>query len=1139
MTMTPDLSFSLADRYEATSGEVLLTGIQALVRGPLDQLRADRRAGLRTTAFFSGYQGSPLGGYDRELQANRALLDQYDAVHRPAVNEELGATAVMGSQLVATLASRRYDGVVGVWYGKSPGVDRSGDAFRHAQFAGTARYGGVLALVGDDPASKSSTLPSRSEPALAALGLPVLYPGTMQDIVDLCRHGVALSRACGLWVAIKVVTPVADGTGLAVIDPARISPVLPVLVVDGRPWAPQVTGSIGPPYAAAMEAEVLGTRFEMAELYIGQNGLNRFVADPPSAWLGIVVGGHTADQVLAALGALGLDHEAAAACGIRVLKLGAVHPLEREAVRRLARGVETVLVVEDKQPFLEPLVRDALYGTTGAPVVVGKRDVDGSPLVPLAGALTAENLAPALRRVVERVVPAERLVPARREAALRITVSPEAMRTPWFCSGCPHNTSTRVPDGALVGAGIGCHGMITLMGAQGRGEIIGITQMGGEGAQWIGMAPFVDDPHLFQNLGDGTYCHSGQLAVQAAVAADVTMTFKLLYNAAVAMTGGQDATGQLPVPQIATKLIAEGVRRIVITSEDPGRYRGVGLPARTEVWHRDRIIEAQEQLRETPGVTVLIHDQQCAAELRRDRKRGIVPAPGFKVVIDHRICEGCGDCGVQSNCLSLQPLETEFGRKTVIDQASCNLDTSCIKGDCPAFVTVKPATERSRTGAADGGPLAELPEPRLVVPAEGVMIRMPGIGGTGVVTVSQLLGAAAKIDGLAASAVDQTGLSQKAGPVVSTTALGSPVPGRIDVLLGFDLLVAVTPLNVAGLDPEASVVVASTTLTPTGRMVGRPDIAGLEVLPYVAELDSRSRAALNRYVDASALTIGLLGSAVTANVFLLGVAHQSGAIPLSAAAIERAIELNGAAVEANLEAFRWGRTWVVDPDRVETAAGHALASDVDLTGLDDLAGDPELQRMVAVRRDELVAYQDRRMADRYLAVVRRCHAVESAAGGDGSFTRTAAHQLHRVMAYKDEYEVARLLLSGRSRIEQAVGPVEEVTWHLHPPMLRALGMNSKLRLGARSRPALTSLASMKRLRGTRFDPFGRAKVRRAERQLVGDYVALLERLLPRLASEPGECARLAGLVDMVRGYEDIKLANLARYQEALAAEGLA
>ena len=738
---------------------------------------------------------------------------------------------------------------------------------------------------------------------------------------------------------------------------------------------------------------------------------------------------------------------------MRVLKLGALSPFDGQSVRRLAAGTSTVLVVEDKSPNVETLVRDALYGAADQPRVLGKRDAEGQPLVPLTGALTSEGLVEPLRRVLTTVLPPERLAPARTSAKLAFTLSPQAVRTPFFCSGCPHNTGTLVPEGSLVGAGIGCHGMVSFMGGGSRGTITGITQMGGEGSQWIGIAPFVADPHLFQNVGDGTFFHSGQLSVQAAVAAGVDITFKLLYNAAVAMTGGQDATGLLPVPAVAGKLLAEGVKEVVITTDDPGKYRGISLPKGASVRHRDDIIEVQEHLRTVPGVTMLIHDQQCAAEKRRDRKRGLLPRPAFKLMIDERVCEGCGDCGVKSNCLSLQPIDTEFGRKTTIDQASCNLDVSCLKGDCPAFITVTLAKGGGR-GRRPGGVLdgTEAPEPTRIIPAAGATLRMPGIGGTGVVTVSQMLAAAARMEDLPAHSVDQTGLSQKAGPVVSTISIGEPEPGRVDVLIGFDLLASVTAANLQGLDREASVVVASTTITPTGRMVGHVATADLDPTPFVTELDARSRPGANTYVDASRLTAGLLGDAVTANVFLLGVAYQAGVLPVTAASIEAAIDLNGTAVDLNLQAFRWGRLWVVDPERVERQAGLRSGPSGNTEGLEDFAGDPELQRMLAVRMAELTAYQDRRYAQRYLELVRRCAAAEHDAGTDGTFTRTVAHQLHRLMAYKDEYEVARLLLDGGDQVARTFGDVEKVTWNLHPPMLRAMGMKRKLKLGPWARP---------------------------------------------------------------------------------------
>jgi indolepyruvate ferredoxin oxidoreductase len=683
MTLAPDssrtsdaTSFSLGDRYTAEAGEILVTGIQALVRLPMDQMRADRRAGLRTSVFISGYQGSPLGGYDRELQSQRPLLDEYRIVHKPGVNEELAATAVMGSQTVQLLPGAKYDGVTGIWYGKAPGVDRAADAIRHATWAGTSRKGGVLALAGDDPACKSSTLPSRSDVMLAGMGLPQLYPGTMQDVLDLGRHGIEMSRAAGQWVAFKIVTPVADGTGSAIVDPDRVQPIIPIIEINGQPWAPSLSGEIVTPYTNRIEPEVIGTRMEMVRQYIAENKLNRIVVDCAKPWLGIIAAGYHADQVLEALATLGIPADEAARLGVRVLKLAAINPLEQGAVRRLAEDVSTVLVVEDKTPFLETMVRDALYGNTHRPDVIGKLDSDGKPLIPLAGAISASMLAEPLRRVLARKIGADKLAPLRSSEKLRIIIPAEAVRTPYFCSGCPHNTSTVVPEGSLVGAGIGCHGMVAYMGHESRGTITGLTQMGGEGSQWVGMEPFIEDQHFFQNIGDGTFFHSGQLAIQMAITSGSNITYKLLYNAAVAMTGGQDAAGLLPVPAVARKLLAEGVRHIIITTDEPDKYRDTSLPSGSEVWHRDRIIDAQEKLRGIAGVTVLIHDQQCAAEKRRDRKRGILPTPEYKLMIDERVCEGCGDCGVQSNCLSLQPIDTEFGRKTMIDQTSCNIDLS-------------------------------------------------------------------------------------------------------------------------------------------------------------------------------------------------------------------------------------------------------------------------------------------------------------------------------------------------------------------------------------------------------------------------------------------------------------------------------
>jgi indolepyruvate ferredoxin oxidoreductase len=1129
MSTIPDSSFSLSDRYEAVDGDVLVTGIQALARVPVDQMRADRALGIKTAAFVSGYQGSPLGGFDRELLANPELLSNYGIKLWPGLNEELAATAVAGSQLVSNMATANVDGVAGYWYGKAPGLERAGDAIRHAVFAGTARKGGVLALIGDDPACKSSTVPSRSDALVAALGFPLLDPGTMQDVLDLGRHGIEMSRASGLWIGLKIVTAIADGSGAANVHPDRLTPIMmPTLDNSGQAWQPMLSGFVAAPNSLAQEAEIFGPRLDLATKYIEQNAINYEAVSSPNAWLTIIASGYTAELVVAALGVLGLTPALASDLGIRVVKLRAIHPFDIAMVRRAAKGVSTVLIVEEKRAYIETLVRDALYSTPDRPAVLGKRDTDGTVLITDFGALNVDALTAPLRRVLSVNISSDRLAPVRTKIALNLTINDSAVRTAYFCSGCPHNTSTVVPEGSYVGIGIGCHGMVSTIQHDNRGEFTGITQMGGEGGHWIGMSPFVDTPHIFQNLGDGTFFHSGQLAVQAAISSGVNITYKLLYNSAVAMTGGQDATGQLAVPEVAAKLRAEGVQQIIITTDDPGKYKGVVLASGVTVRHRDVILKVQEELRAVSGVTVLIHDQQCAAEKRRDRKRGLLPTPKTRIVIDHRVCEGCGDCGVQSNCLSLEPLETEYGRKTNIDQASCNLDTSCIKGDCPAFVTVIPDTSgKANTGKRTPATSGSLPEPVRLVPADGVVVRMPGIGGTGVVTVSQMLLAAARIEGLSASAIDQTGLSQKAGPVVSTVTFGDPDPGQVHVLLAFDMLTAVSPANVEGLDSSWSHVVGSSSVTPTGRMIGNVAAPAIDLGPYKSELALRT-GNHNVYVDASRLAVELLGSGVTSNVFLLGVAFQRGLLPVSAQSIERAIEINGTAVEANKASFSWGRRWVMNPAEVESIAAGVTEKPADRSGLEGIGTD-SLVNLVASRREDLRAYQNEKYASRYVEVVRRAAAV------DYLFGEVVANQLFRVMAYKDEYEVARLLMSGQKRIERSLGgPVQSMTWNLHPPTLRAMGMGRKLKLGPWSKPIMMVLAHMKPLRGTALDPFGRAHMRRIERALVGEYIELVDRLIPMVATDRDSAVRIAGLVDQVRGYETVKERNLTAYRAALA-----
>ena len=1122
-------TYELADRYRADSGRVFVSGSQALARLPVAQLRADRRRGWNTAAYVTGYPGSPLANYDRDaaaaaLQAGR---DGLTMIAQPAVNEELAAGAVMGAQLVSTIASRRVDGVIGVWYGKGPGLDRAGDAIRHAMFAGTSPRGGAVALVGDDPGAKSSTIPSASDAALRDLQLPVLLPGDVQEAVDLGRHAVALSRASGLWAAIIVVDSVADGTGTVDLLDERFEPVIPVIEIDGRVWAPQPTGRLLTPDTLDLERQLHTVKAEMARQYGVANGLNAVRVRSAADWLGIVAGGHTYRETRAALAVLGLgsDDELRAA-GLRLFQVGLLSPLDPAQLREFAGGLAEVIVVEEKQPTLEGTVRDALYPLADRPLIHGKSGPDGSPLFARYGTLPADTIAAALRpRLASRLAP-ERLapLPPARPAMIPLTVE----RTPYFCSGCPHNTSTAVPPGTLVGAGIGCHTMTLFMEPERVGTIIGVGAMGSEGAPWIGMAPFVGEEHLVQNLGDGTLAHSGWLAIRAAVAAKVNITYKILFNGAVAMTGGQDAVGAMDVPHLASALVAEGASRVLITTDEPHRYRQVDLPAGVAVWGRSRLLEAQTVLAGVPGCTVLIHDQRCAAEKRRDRKRGAAERPRFRVVINERVCEGCGDCADRSNCLSVQPVQTPYGRKTAIDQHSCNHDLTCMEGDCPAFATVTVAAGGPPRQAV-AQPPSHLPTPP-VADADQVTIRLSGIGGTGVVTVSQVLGTAAMLDGLTVRGLDQTGLSQKAGPVVSDLVVSRQDPspsnrasaGSVDVLVAFDQLVAGSDRQIGAANARRTVLVANRAETPTGSMVTNPALA------YPATVTERLTAATRaqHFVDAGRLVRGLLGDDTMVNVFLTGVAAQLGLLPMTTAAIERAIALNGVAVETNLAALRWGRAYAVDPDGATQAAGVTVADRQPETTtqlIDRLAAD-------------LIGFQSARTAARF----RRTLAPVIALGHD-PLTASVARSLHQLTAYKDEYEVARLLLlpEAREAVRRVGGRRTRVTWRLRPPLLHALGMRRKMRFGRWARPALVVLRSARRLRGTPFDPFGYAAIRRTERALAREYRDAVTTILGALGPNPpaarlDEAVAIAGLAEQVRGYERLKEQRAAAYRSELA-----
>jgi indolepyruvate ferredoxin oxidoreductase len=915
------VDFDLGDRYRAGAGPVLLSGVQAIARLLVEQHAADARAGLRTASFVSGYQGSPLGGLDQTLARATELRETAGLTLVPGVNEELAATAVWGSQVEVPGHARTVDGTVGVWYGKGPGVDRAGDPMRHGNMCGAHPKGGVLVLAGDDPSCKSSTIPCISERTLAGYGLPVLFPGSAEEVVRLGRYGVALSRASGMWVGMKITTDVADGVFTVDGAAGQVDVEVPELEWDGAPWHYQQYPMLVPPGSLAAEAQMYGPRWAMVRAFLAANPVNSVEVAAPRARLGIVAGGKTFADVRQALRDLGLDDEGLRRAGISLLRLGMIHPVEKGLLREFARGLRTVLVVEEKSPFVEAAVRDALYGLPDAPEVIGSADADGAPLVPEAGELTAGILAGPLRRVLARFPDVDLAPPPRPRPTLELL---PVNRTPYFCSGCPHNRSTVVPEGAVAGGGIGCHAMVAFTGRE-SSAVSSITQMGGEGAQWIGQAPYTAAGHMYQNIGDGTFAHSGQLAVQACIAAGVSITYKLLYNRAVAMTGGQDAEGSLEVPALTTKLLAEGVKKIIVCADEPERYASLPpLPKGVDLWHRDRLDEAQQALAAVEGVTVLVYDQRCAAESRRLRKRGALPVRRTRVVINEAVCEGCGDCGVKSNCLSVQPVETEFGRKTRIDQSSCNTDYSCLLGDCPSFVTVElPAGERKR----EARPRHEPPSVPDVEPVlDGTAdVFLAGIGGTGIVTVNQVLGSAAVHDGLAVHGVDQTGLSQKAGPVTSHLRLARDAEalgpanriGAARCYLAFDALVGADPRFLAHASSEHTTAVVSTSGVPTGAMVRDASVTAPGAQALVERIRGVAREILT--LDAQAASVALFGDAMPANLLLVGAAYQSGALPVSAAAIEWAIELNGVAVAVNVAAFRWGRAAVADPEAFAAA----------------------------------------------------------------------------------------------------------------------------------------------------------------------------------------------------------------------------
>ncbi|HET6395459.1 MAG TPA: indolepyruvate ferredoxin oxidoreductase family protein [Pseudoxanthomonas sp.] len=1203
-----DPHYTLEDKYARREGRIYLSGVQALVRLPLMQRLRDQAEGLDTAGFVSGYRGSPLGGFDLELWRARAHLEAAKVKFQPGLNEDLGATMVWGTQQTNLFPGANVDGVYAMWYGKGPGVDRCGDVFKHGNAAGTWKHGGVLALAADDHACRSSTLPHGSEDEFVSAMMPVLNPAGVQDILDLGLVGWAMSRYTGRWIGFKTIAETVESSASVEVDPFARRIVLP----EDFELPPGGLNIRWPDPPLEQEMRLHRYAVAAAQAFARANGIDRVVMDAPDARLGIVTAGKSYLDVLQALEYLGLDERACRDIGIRVYKVGMTWPLEPQGIAAFARGLEDIVVVEEKRAFIERQMKEQFYNWPAAwgrrPSIVGKYDEAGEWILPSTGELTPATIAGVIGRRILRLPRSGAVATESIEQRLRWMEEKEAEmalpranfpRVPHYCSGCPHNTSTRVPEGSRAQAGIGCHYMVTWMDR----ATDTFTHMGGEGVTWAGQAPFTDTPHVFQNLGDGTYFHSGSLAIRQAVAAGVNITYKILYNDAVAMTGGQPVDGTLTVPDIAHQMRAEGIRRIVVVSDEVGKWSDPSVfPDGVEFFDRRQLDEVQRQLREVKGVSILIYDQVCATEKRRRRKRGRMPDPDKRVLINTLVCEGCGDCGQKSFCVSVLPRETEFGRKREIDQSNCNKDFSCVEGFCPSFVTVHGGRPRRGPRADAAALLDALPEPAFRSGLDRPWnILITGVGGTGVVTIGALLGMAGHLEGKGATVLDQTGLAQKGGAVTTHVRIARRpgdihavriAAGEADLVLGCDMVVVNDYWALSKVRSGRSEVVLNTYQAMPGTFTVRPDLH-FPAADIVAGVKLALGGREPQLLDATQLATALLGDAIATNLFMLGYAWQQGLVPVSRQALMRAIELNGAAVEMNRQAFAWGRLAAVDPAAVAAAAGlsrtpeaaptrgdglHELppggwegiewgspsaprpaGSGQGLRGLpergaaaaegegpallplDDLRLSRSLDELVARRERFLSDYQDAAYARRYRELVAKVRAAEQrAAPGSTVLAEAVARYAFKLMAYKDEYEVARLYASGefRRRLQQQFEGEYTLRFHLAPPLLArrdAQGRLLKREYGPWMLTAFKWLARLRFLRGTALDPFGRTAERRMERRLVADYFATIERLLGKLdAGNLALAAEIASIPEQIRGYGHVKEAHLhrARAREA-------
>jgi len=1128
---------SLDDKYDLNQSHVFVTGYQALIRACLMQKERDRRAGLNTAGYVTGYRGSPLGGLDQQFLRAARQLAAADIKFQPGLNEDLAATALWGTQQAELRGEGKFDGVFGMWYGKGPGVDRTGDVFRHANLAGTSKHGGVVALMGDDHTAESSTTAHQSEFHFVDVMIPILNPAGAQEIIDYAQYAWAMSRFTGAWTALKCMHETVESTGVVDGSLERVQIVTPTdFTIPPGGLNIRLTDTF-----LGQEARLHDFKRDAMLAFALANKLNHIITSGGRApKIGVITTGKAYLDVRQALDELGIDEIKCNDLGLRLFKIACVWPIGRQELTEFAQGLDLIIVVEEKRSLIEVQVREELYGTANQPVCIGKKDEQGNWLFPVKGALDPNDIAICIGERLLRYGANEELaanVARLKSAQLALSETTDvAQRIPYFCSGCPHNTSTRVPEGSRAYAGIGCHYMAQWMDR----NTLGYTQMGGEGANWIGEAPFSKREHVFQNLGDGTYNHSGYLAIRAAIASGVKMTYKILFNDAVAMTGGQANDGGLTVPQIAAQVAAEGASRVVVVTDEPWKYaKAIEWPRGLTVHHRDELDAVQRELATVPGVTVLIYDQTCAAEKRRRRKRGAFPDPDKRVVIHDLVCEGCGDCGVKSNCVSLQPLETEWGRKRTIDQSSCNKDYSCLKGFCPSFVTVHGAKLKKGEAVAEPKAWPALPTPDAPLLNHPYGIIVTGIGGTGIVTIGAIVGMAAHLEGKGVGIIDMAGLAQKGGAVSSHIRVANTpddihairvAAGGADLVLGGDIVVVGAKNVLGAIKAGITRVIVNTAEFLPGDFTRNADYS-LPTERLKRAIIGHAGRERSHFVDAGRLATALLGNSMGANMFMLGYAYQAGTLPLSADAIERAIEMNGEAVPMNIAAFRYGRRAAVDSKALE-----ALIEPRPQERNDSLRLSQSFAETVNRRAEFLTAYQNAGYARRYRNWVEKVRAVEAEkAPGYCGLAEAVARYLFKLMAYKDEYEVARLYseTSFLDRVKSTFdGDKFRLEFHLAPPLLARrnpeTGEPKKMSFGPWMIKAFAVIAKFKFLRATAFDPFGYTAERKMERRLISDYEQLLEELLEHLTPANHHVAvALAMIPEKIRGFGPVKQRHLA------------